>query len=157
MKKKLFSGNCYLNNLKWFWNIWPWWPLTPKSIGFLYYPDRMYGPRIRKVDEGILELLVGNGFGTFDNSDLDLWPSDPKSIGFICIPGKMYWPSLKKVGLGVLQLLIGNRFSTFDPGDLDLWPNDPKISRVPLMPMTDVWTKFEVQAFSSYWSKTKTL
>ena len=35
--KKFISGNCYLNNLKCFWNIWPWWPwpLTPKSIRLL--------------------------------------------------------------------------------------------------------------------------
>jgi len=24
------------------------------------------------------KLLLGNSFGTFDTSDIDLWPSDPK-------------------------------------------------------------------------------
>ena len=82
MKKKLILGNCYFNNLKQFWPIWPWWPwpLTqwPNSIGFLCCPGRMCGPILRKVGKGILELLIWNGFGTFDPDDLDLWPSDPK-------------------------------------------------------------------------------
>jgi len=58
--KKFISGNCSLNDLKWFWNIWPWWPwpLTPKSIGFLCYPGWMCGLSLRKVGQGILELQI---------------------------------------------------------------------------------------------------
>ena len=39
---------------------------------------RMYmcGPGMRQVGQGILELSIGNGFGTFDH--LDLWPNDPQ-------------------------------------------------------------------------------
>ena len=37
----------------------------------------------------------------------------------------------------------GNGFGTFDHGDLDLLPNDPQINRIHLLPMMDVWTKFE--------------
>ena len=50
---------------------------------------------------------------------------------------------MRKLGQGVLELLIGNSFGTFDPGDLDLYPSDPQIIRVPLLPRSDVWTKFE--------------
>ena len=53
MKKKFILGNCYLNNLKQFWHIWPQcpWPLTqwPKSIGFLCCPGRMCGQSLWKV------------------------------------------------------------------------------------------------------------
>jgi len=31
----------------------------------------MCGPGMRKVGQGVLELLIKNGFGTFDPSDLD--------------------------------------------------------------------------------------
>ena len=46
--------------------------LTPKSIGFICCPGEMCGPSLRKVGQGVLELLIQNGFGTFDHSDLDL-------------------------------------------------------------------------------------
>ena len=83
MKKKFISGNC---SLKMFWNIWPWWPwpLTPKSIGW------MCGLSLRKVGEGVLELLIGKGFGTFDLSDLALQPSDPKAFS-------NYWSETKRL------------------------------------------------------------
>jgi len=73
-------------------------------------------PSLRKVCQGVLELLIGNSFSTFD-------PVTPKSIEFICYPGRMCVPSLRKVGQGIGALLIGNGFGifgTFDPGDLDL-------------------------------------
>ena len=40
--------------------------------GFLCYPGWMCELRLRKVGQGILELLIGNVFGTFDLSDLNL-------------------------------------------------------------------------------------
>jgi len=46
--------------------------LTPKLIGFLRYPGWISGPSSRSVGQGILELLKGNGFETFDPGDLDL-------------------------------------------------------------------------------------
>jgi len=33
---------------------------------------------LRRVGQGVLELLIGNGFSTFDSGDLDFWPRDPK-------------------------------------------------------------------------------
>jgi len=37
------------------------YPMTPKSIGFICYPGwMMYGPSLKKVDLGLLELLIGN-------------------------------------------------------------------------------------------------
>jgi len=47
-------------------------PVTPVSIGFLCYPRWMCGPSLRKVGQGVLELLIGSGFDTFDFGDLDL-------------------------------------------------------------------------------------
>ena len=41
-------------------------PVTPKSIGFLCYPGWMCGPSLRRVGQGVLELLIGNGFRTID-------------------------------------------------------------------------------------------
>ena len=61
--------------LKGFWQIWPQWPWP--LIGFLCHPGWMCGPSLRRVGQGILELLNGNGFGTFDPGDLDHWPGDP--------------------------------------------------------------------------------
>ena len=52
----------------------------------------------------------------------------------------------------IVTSTIWNSFDIFDPGDLDLWPSDPKFDTVPLLPRTDVWTKFV-----SYWSETKRL
>jgi len=63
MKKKFILWNCYLNNLKQFCHIWPrWpWPLTQwPQIGILCCPGRMCRPRLSKVGQGLLELLMGN-------------------------------------------------------------------------------------------------
>ena len=34
--------------------------LTPKSIGFICYPGWMCGPRLKKIGQGVLELLIRN-------------------------------------------------------------------------------------------------
>jgi len=64
--------DCYLNNLKQFWHIWPWWqwPLTPKCIGFFCCPGRMCGQSLRKVGQGVLELLIRNEKVTDGSTDL---------------------------------------------------------------------------------------
>jgi len=46
--------------------------VTPVSIRFLCCQGRMCGPSLRKVDQGVLELLIRNSFDTFDAGDLDL-------------------------------------------------------------------------------------
>ena len=84
-------------------------PVTPKSIGFLCYPEWMCRPGMRKVGKGILKLLIGNSFNTFDPGVIDLCPMTPKSIGFFCYPGWMCGPCLRRVGQGVLELLIGKK------------------------------------------------
>ena len=56
MKKKFILGNCYLNDQK-----------VPEDLEHLLCEESL-----RKVGQGILELLIGNGFGTFDPGDLDL-------------------------------------------------------------------------------------
>ena len=94
--------------------------------------------------------------GTFDPGDL----VTPVSLGFLCCLGWMSGQSWRKAGQGVIELMIWNGFGTFNPGDLDLWPRDSKIYRVPLLPRTDVWTKFE-EGISRCprvnWSETKRL
>jgi len=35
-------------------------PVTPKLIWFICYPGLMCGPSLRKVSQGVLELLIGN-------------------------------------------------------------------------------------------------
>ena len=47
--------------------------VTP--IGFLCYTGWMCGLSLRKVGQGILQLLIGNGFGRFDPVTLTF---DPK-------------------------------------------------------------------------------
>jgi len=46
--------------------------VTPKSIGFQCYPRWMCRPSFRNVGPGVLELLIRNGFGTFDPGNFDL-------------------------------------------------------------------------------------
>jgi len=46
-------------------------PLSPRSKWFICYPGRTCGSSLRKVGQGVLEFLIGNGFGTFNPSDLD--------------------------------------------------------------------------------------
>jgi len=47
-------------------------PVTPKSLEFLCYPGWICGPSLKKVGQDVLQLLIGNNFGTFDPGDLDL-------------------------------------------------------------------------------------
>ena len=84
-------------------------PVTPRSIGFICNPGWMCGPGIRKVGQGVLELLIGNVFGTFDHGDLDIWFSDPKSIEFLCYLGWMCGLSLRRVVQGDLEFTIIDR------------------------------------------------
>ena len=88
MKQKFILGNCYLNNLKQFWHIWPtvtltFDPVTLKSIGFLCYQGRMCG-------SNSLEIILAH---------------------------------LTAVAL--------------------IFDSVTKITRVPLLPRMNVWTKFE--------------
>ena len=53
-------------------------PVTLGSIGSMCCPGQMCGPSLRKIGQGVLKLLVGNGFGTFYCCDLDLWPKNQK-------------------------------------------------------------------------------
>ena len=50
-------------------------PVSPKPLWFLCCIGWICGPSMRRVGQCVLELLIGNGFGTFDPGDLDLWPS----------------------------------------------------------------------------------
>ena len=70
-------------------------------------------------------------------------PMTPNSKAIYCCQWRMCGKGLRKLGHGVLELLVGNGCGIFDPGDLDLWPSDTKFNKVPLLPRTDVWTKFE--------------
>ena len=49
-------------------------PVTQKSIGFICYQRWIRKPSLRKVGQGVLQVLIVNGFGRFEPGDL--WPSD---------------------------------------------------------------------------------
>ena len=73
MKKKFTLGNCYFNTFgKFDWVTLTFDLGTRKLKRFLCYPEWMCGTCLRRVGQGILQLLNGNGFGTFDPGDLDL-------------------------------------------------------------------------------------
>ena len=84
---------------------------------------------MKKVGQGILELLIENGFGTYDSVTLTFDLVTSKSIGFLRYPGWMCGLSLRKVGQGVLELLNGNKKVT-DGGlqtDRHVQPNMPSL------------------------------
>ena len=112
--EEIHFGKLQFNNTrKQFWHIWLWWPwpLTLNSIGFLCYPGWTCGPSLRRIGQGILELLIWIGFGTFDQVTLTFDLVTPKSLGFLCYPGSISG----QVGQGVLELLIGNEKVTDGP------------------------------------------
>ena len=72
-------------------------PSDPKSIGF---QGRMCRPSLRKVGQGVLELLIGNGWAHLTLVTLTFDPVTSKWIYFLYYPGWMCWPSLRRVGQG---------------------------------------------------------
>jgi len=56
-------------------------PVTSKSIGFICCPGRMFGQCLRKVGQGILELLIGNEKVTDIQTDMS------KAIFFLFFKG----------------------------------------------------------------------
>ena len=52
-------------------------PVTPKSKGFHCFPGR-------KVGQGVLELLIGNGFGALTPETLTFDLVFPKSTRVLC-------------------------------------------------------------------------
>jgi len=58
--------------------------VTPRSIGFLYYPGWMCRPGMRKVGQGILEETV--------LAPVTIEQNTPTPIGFLCCPGWMCGP-----------------------------------------------------------------
>jgi len=49
----------------------------------------MCGPSLRKVGQGVIELLIGNGFGTFDPGDFD-----PKIYSVPLLPRTDVWTNI---------------------------------------------------------------
>ena len=93
----------------------------PKINRFLCCPGRMCGPILRKVGQGVLELLIGNSFGTFDPGDLDLWPSDSNITRVPLLVRTDVWTKFKKgrvKGFSIYWLetvLAHLTLVTFDP------------------------------------------
>ena len=116
--------NCYLNSFVRFdpgdLDIWP---SDPKIIAFLCYPGWMCDPSLRKVGQGILQLLNGKGFDTFDSGDLDLWPNYASINTVSLLPKMDVWTKFENVGQGVLELLIGNQ--TVTDGQTDRQTHKP--------------------------------
>ena len=131
-RKKFIIGNCYLNNLKQFWHVWPPVTLTldPKNnrVPLLPWTDVW-----TKFKEGRSWRSQVIGWKRFWHIWPQWpWPLTPKSMGFICCPGRMCGHSLRKVGQGILELLIGNEKGTEGqtlPTDRHLQSNMPSLLR----------------------------
>ena len=136
MYEEVNFRNCYLNGFGWFLpsdlDLWP------QNTGFLCYPGWMCRPSLRKVPQGVLELLNGKGFETFDPSDLDIWPSYPK-INRVPLLARMdVWTKFEEVYVKVFSGYWSETVLTYLTLTFDL-----NIIRIPLLPRTDEWTKFE--------------
>ena len=113
-------------------------PVTPKSIGFLCYQGWMC---LRKVGQGLLELLIGNAFGTFNPSDFDLWLSDPKINRVPMLPRMDVWTRYEEGWSRLSRVIDQKRFWhiwQWWPWPMTQWPN-----MVLMLPRMNVWTKFE--------------
>ena len=109
-------------------------PVTPKSIGFLCYQGWMC---LRKVGQGLLELLIGNAFGTFNPSDFDLWLSDPKINRVPMLPRMDVWTRYEEGWSRCSRVIYLKWF-------WHIWPQWPwPWPRVHLLPRMDVWTRYE--------------
>jgi len=122
MKKKFTLGNCYLNNQKWVWNIWPQWP-WPLTQWHQHRYDSS-ATQDRCLDQVWGRLVKAFSCYWFETVLTHLTQI---SIGFLCYPGWMCVAGMRKEGQGILELLIGNGCDTFDSTDLDLWPSDLQI------------------------------
>ena len=70
-EEEIHFRNCYLNGFGTFDLVTLTFnPVTPKSIGFLCCPGQMCEPSLRKVGQGVLELLIGSEKVTDGKTDL---------------------------------------------------------------------------------------
>jgi len=77
----------------------------------------MYGPSLRRVGQGILELVNRNVFGTFDLGDLD-----PSINRVSRIPKMDVWTRLEEGRSKRSRVIYQKRFWYMWP-----WPSDSKI------------------------------
>ena len=66
MKKKFISGKLFLKQFEMVLEhltLVTFDPVTPRSMGFICYPEWMCGSSLKKVGQGVLELLIGNEIG----------------------------------------------------------------------------------------------
>ena len=87
--------------------------------------------------------------------DLDFWDSNPKLTGD---PLLSSWCVDRNEGglvkaLSSLFILIGNVLSTIDQSDIDIWFSDHQIKKFPLLPMMDMWTRYEEGRSRCSWVK----
>ena len=62
--------------------------------------NRYFSMHLSLVGEGVVELLIGNGFSTIDHVTLTFESVTPKWIRFLCYSRWMCVASLQKVGQG---------------------------------------------------------
>ena len=70
--------------------------MTLTSIGVLCHPGWTCGSSLRRVGKGVLELLDGNGFGTFDPVTLTFDPVTPKATGIPLLPRRDVWTKFEE-------------------------------------------------------------
>ena len=87
-------------------------PISCCATYVLYNWISQCGPSLRTVLQGVLELLIGIGFSTFEPGELDLSPGDPELIGIHLLPSMDVCTKFVKVGQCVLKVLIGNKTVT---------------------------------------------
>ena len=77
MKNKFILGNCYLNKAEMVLTHFTPVALTfdLKTIGFICYLGWMCGPSLKKVVQGVLELLIGKEKVTDGETNMCKMPS----------------------------------------------------------------------------------
>ena len=84
MKKKFISGKLFLKQFEMVLEhltLVTFDPVTPRSIGFICYPEWMCGSSLKKVGQGVLELLIGNEIG-YRRTDRPDRPTCAKQYSF---------------------------------------------------------------------------
>jgi len=110
----------------------------------------MCRPSVKKVGRCVLQLLIGNGFVTFDPGDIDLWPSDPK-INRVPLLSRMDVWTMFEDGMSRCSLVIyrkrkGYRRTEGQTG----WHVQSNMHSLHRLIMVDIYRKLWLKVIISY-------